>query len=380
MQINLVHIVIFLILLGLNISCIEKYSPKIEDFENQLVVDGLITNLNEPYIVRLSKTSPLDKPGIVPFEGAIVEVEDNNQDLFQFNEKSPGIYQNNTFTGQIGNSYQLHIITPDGKEYRSNFQELASAVPIDTVYAEIEQKPTIDPDYDEVGYQFYVATHDSTNTQTYYLWQLEEDYEYHADYPLSFIYQNGMMERYPSPMEFKKCWSNKKIEDVFLFDASVLNSVDLEKFPLSFVNTETKKLSVRYSLLTNQYAINSATYDFFKSVQEMNSCGDLFNSTQPYQIQGNIECISDPDEKVMGLFWAAGKASKRIYVNRPYGVPFYYERCSPNPEGLPGYPMYGVTLYITRGDNGELGVVNRECVDCRANGGSTVKPDFWVDQ
>ncbi len=360
-------------------ACIEKFSPDIEDFNNQLVVDGLITDQEGPCQVKLSKTSPVEDPEYRPYENASVSVEDSDGNMFSFIETSPGLYQNNDLTGEWGVSYKLHITTPDGKKYESSFQEMPKSLPLDTVYAEIETQSTENPDYDEVGYQFYLSTHDPENEEMYFLWSLEETYEYNADHSLEFIF-NGSFEPYPNPTEFSTCWKTNRLQEFFLFDATILNSVNLQNIPLNYVNTETKKLSVRYSLLVNQYVIPKETYDFYQSVQEMNSNNDLFYGTQPYPISGNIECIDDPDEKVLGMFWVAGKSSKRIFVTRPPDVYFYYEVCPVNTQGVPFIGNYHPSdwpIYLTLNDQGERGIVGLGCVDCREHGGSLKPPDFW---
>jgi len=363
-------------------SCIEKFDPDIDDYDDQLVVHGLITNLDEPYIIRLSKTSPLDEPEFRPFTGATVYVEDDEGNNYAFPEVEPGIYQTNSFTGEVGTSYRLDIVTAAGDVYQSDYQELLNSSDIDSVYTVTETRPTEDPYYDEVGLQFYVSTQMISSNQLYYMWQLEETYEFNSDYPIEYTY-SGRFTPYPYPLEFFTCWATNQIEDVFLFDASDLSSNELQKVPLQYVNTETRKLSIRYSLMTNQFVINEDTYEFFKSVQEMNSGGDLLYSIQPYQITGNIECLSNPDEKVLGLFWVAGKSSKRIFIDRPENMLFYYEICPVNTQGVPFISNYSPSdwpLYLTYNNVGVLGIVGRSCVDCTQRGGFLAKPDFWIDK
>ena len=360
-------------------SCIEEFSPDIDDYSDQLVVDGLITNQDEHYEVTLSKTSPLDNLEFRPFEGASVSVEDSDGNSYDFAEVSPGKYQNDNFTGAPGVAYKLHIITPAGKKYESNFQEMPPSVPIDTVYPEIATKPTENPDYDEVGYQFYLSTDDPENEAMYFLWKLEETYEYNADHTLEYTF-SGSFEPYPNPTEFFTCWKTNDLKDFYLFDASILNDVNIQGVPLNYVNTETKKLSVRYSLLVDQFVLSEQAYEFFRSVQEMNSGDDLFYSTQPYQIEGNITCIDDPEEKVLGQFMVAGKSTKRIFVTRPPDIYFYYEECPINTQGVPfifNYHPSDYPIYLTLTPNLEMGIVGKGCVDCREHGGSLQPPDFW---
>lgn len=379
MQISRLLNILVILSLGFTVSCIEKFSPDIDDYEGQLVVDGVITNLDEPYQIKLSNTSPVDDPEYRPLEGAEVIVEDSEHNTYTFGEIAPGTYQNADFTGEVGVSYRLLITTPNGKQYETAYLEMPSSNPIDTVYPVIETRATEDPEYDEIGYQFYLSTHDPQGQQWRYLWKLTETYEYNADYSLDYTYSGGFTE-YPSPLEFYTCWRTNKVEELFLFDATTIQTGNLENIPLVYVNTETRKLSVRYSLLIDQYVITEDAYVFFKAVNEMNSGDDLLYTTQPYQIQGNVECVSNPDEKVLGLFWVAGKTNQRIFVDPPIDISFYYEICTINTQGVPyigNYNPLDWPIYLTTTDNGEMGIVGQACVDCRLRGGTLEMPDFW---
>ncbi len=59
-------------------SCREEYYPEIDKYENILVVDGMITNEPGPYEIRLSQSSPINRPELIPFGDAQVIVVDNS--------------------------------------------------------------------------------------------------------------------------------------------------------------------------------------------------------------------------------------------------------------------------------------------------------------
>jgi len=81
--------------------------------------------------------------------------------------------------------------------------------------------------------------------------------------------------------------------------------------------------------LVKQLSINQEAYKFWKSLGEVNTETGSLLSKQPYQIRSNVKNINDGDEPVLGYFVVAGMAKKRIYVNRPIELNFYYlEKCN----------------------------------------------------
>ncbi|MCK5461651.1 MAG: DUF4249 family protein, partial [Bacteroidales bacterium] len=50
------QIIGLILLTVLSHACIETFYPDIEEYENILVVDGMVTDENKPCLVRLSRT------------------------------------------------------------------------------------------------------------------------------------------------------------------------------------------------------------------------------------------------------------------------------------------------------------------------------------
>ena len=103
------------------ITCIDPYVLKLNKYESLLVVDGLVTDENAPYTIKLSRTYQ-DKDALpVMVTNAEVNVKDNNGNISAFMEVAQGIYRSDPdhFIGKTGETYTLHIKTNDGLEYRS---------------------------------------------------------------------------------------------------------------------------------------------------------------------------------------------------------------------------------------------------------------------
>ncbi|MDZ7633424.1 MAG: hypothetical protein U5L72_02875 [Bacteroidales bacterium] len=69
------QIVIFLIL-AINHSCIDPFNPQVQGFQSLLVVDALVTDANESYYCRLSRTIEKDRETPERVSGATVLIEE----------------------------------------------------------------------------------------------------------------------------------------------------------------------------------------------------------------------------------------------------------------------------------------------------------------
>ncbi len=364
-------------------SCLDEYIPKVDRYENLLVVDGNISNQSGPYVVRLSASSAVSNPQYKPVSDATVSIESNMGESETLTESEDGIYHTHAdgIQGITGRSYRLRIITHDGKEYESHYELLKPAVPIDSLYTrqEYHQDPIIDQEYG--GLQFYINTGDRQEDTTYYLWKLEKTYQFQSDYLIK-MYFDGQLSRFPQPDSFYNCWKSAKIPEIFTYSTVDLDQSTVKEYPLHYVNTENRELSIRYSLWVEQYSISEAAHRYWQQLKDQNIEEGALYTQQPYQVRGNIYNIHDEDEAVLGYFMVAGSDSKRLFVDRPNLI-FNYPICSLGEGDYDAFKYIGWTdkktwpLYVVMDTDGAFALPHQDCLDCRRKGGSIEKPVFW---
>lgn len=380
---------ILLLFLLLMASCEERYFPELdENYQNVLVIDGKITNAEPPYTVKLSLSTNVDTPHFIPVSDFEVEIRDELGNVAVLSEIDPGIYQTspNDLQGVVGRSYQIVLHSPDGEYYESDFKKMKTPVGIESVNANLEYLPSEEYPYNIPGYQFYINTETAENDSTYFFWLLDETYQYESDYVIDFYY-NGVVHEFPNKDSLKTCWYSGNVFPFYVESTTGMTEPRFTNYPLHFVSTKTRKISVRYSLLVNQYSINETTYEYWNGVKEQNaSSGELYY-TQPYQLRGNVYNTSNQDELVLGYFMVAGISQERIFVDKPAPpVLMLYPICelTANDYEDYGYMFLGGSpaewpLYITTGPGGARALPNQSCIDCRKNGGTITKPDFWEE-
>ncbi|MCB2219985.1 MAG: DUF4249 domain-containing protein [Bacteroidetes bacterium] len=163
-------------------------------------MDGLLTNGNEPVIVKLSISSPLNNEKFIPAADCEVYITDEKQTIITLTETDLGTYQvsDSTFRWQIGKTYELHVKGPDGYSYQSEPCTLPIPSPIDSVYGILECKEFGNLHHIIPGIQFYIDNHSDQPDTSYYLWKLCQTYEYQSSFDIDYTWE-GYFIPFPKP-------------------------------------------------------------------------------------------------------------------------------------------------------------------------------------
>ncbi|NOQ24104.1 MAG: DUF4249 family protein [Bacteroidales bacterium] len=384
----------FLLIFALIIlGCKDEFLLETTNYKPIMVVDGMITNEPGPYTIQLSLDSPLPLKEKVQLEACMVSLYENSDKSEVLTETEPGIYVTSAdgIQGIVGNNYSISIVTPEGKEYFTEAQEMKDLVEIDSLYAEFAYLEHEDYPFGLPGYQFYIDTKTTSNQENYFLWNMIETYQYTADYDLYavideegdwFYIELGQLPQYENN---KRCWKTQNSGSIFTAKTSNLTVRNLSKQPLHFVGTDTKRLQERYSLLLRQYLIGEEAYNHWKSIEDQISQENFLVASQPYNITGNLKNKNNPDEIVYGYFTVASAIQKRIFVDRPNNA-FYYEKCAIcyEDQDCPSTPPIFIVSTLRVEPDGRVisikGIVSEPCIDCTSKGGEITKPDFWIDK
>jgi hypothetical protein len=368
------------------LCCKDKYDAPVKaPITGYLVVEGYIS-ASGPIEIHLSRSIPLsDTAKLINETLANVQLQGRDNSTFNLTESPGGNYTNNLVNLNHSQQYRLYIKSKDGKEYASDYVNVKIAPPIDSVGFVRENG----------GVQLYVNTHDPNNNTWYYRWTTEETWEYHSTYytALEFLYDPthryiiGVKWRRPDMQRvdsFFTCWSNQNSTNLILGSSAKLSLDSIHK-PLVYIEPASYKLSVLYSLLVKQYALSKEEYEYLdKMKKNSEETGNIFGR-QPSELKGNIHCLSNANEPVIGYIGIANRKEKRFWIERWRDVPnwTYYLQCDAVevPVGnIKEYTHLMPTMPREISSSGSiesyLGVTTY-CVDCTLRGGNTKKPSFW---
>ena len=372
-----------LLLITLQWQCVQKYnSPYVSPPTGYLVVEGYISG-NSPTQYMLSRSIPLPGDSAIPMEtGAKVQVEGTDNSVYPLTEQSAGTYVASTPALNATTQYRLRITTTDGQQYLSSYVPYKPTPPIDSV-------SWVDSSY---GVQIYVNTHDPANATRYYQWTYGETWEYNAAEYSQYVYDtaaNTVVPRTAANQVFA-CWHSDSSANILIGSSAKLAQDVIYEQPLPLIPPNAQQLSVEYSIYVRQYALTEDGYNFLTLMRSnTESLGTIFDPT-PSQLKGNIQCLTNPNEPVVGFVSAGTVQQQRIYIQRDQ-VPYwdYFFECM-MPDSLvladsadmhyffgqagfvPVYPKLGP-------DGGVIGWFSNysNCIDCRTQGGTTQMPSFW---
>jgi len=365
---------IILVIIALTVaSCVSQFIPEIVSQSQFLTVNGLITDENRQYTVKLGLSKPLDVTSEEePARGAMVRVSDDFGNSYTFREKKPGIYVSDStlFTGQQGRSYTLSIFH-NGVQYESLPCLLRQSPPIDCVGHEVIDREINISGKTETIVRVMLNTYDPSSVNHFYRWTYDETWEIRL--PFNNI-----------PYENRICWMHEESHNIVLANTEALTEDRITDLTITTFNNSTDRGHYKYSMLIKQYATSREEYEFWNSIKTMTeNSGGLYDVT-PVSVKGNVTCTTDPDEIVLGFFSVSGVTNRRIFLRSPLVVPdIYRDRCieevmfaDPRLPGL-GSILFIINLY----DNDEGPDVweltsNLDCLDC-ARFASNVKPDYW---
>jgi len=368
---------IIILLLTLSVEgCITQFVPETDEDKDLLVVEGIITDKPETYTVKLSKSMPLGKKATLkPLKGCSVSVSDDKGNIYPFRESSTaGTYlsDKSVFKGVPGRKYTLHILTNNATasnySYQSLPMELISTPPIDSLYYEkVTIKEKDEYSGPKEGCQIYLNTLDESGKCKYYRWDYTETWEFRLPYMVT----NHI------------CWITNYSTAIKIKNTSVLSEDIIRKYPLNFISSETDRLSQKYSLLVNQYSLNEDEFTYWEKLQNVSQdVGGLYDVI-PASIPGNIFCIEDPAEMVLGYFSVSGKTSERIFIKETFrGLINLYRQCPVDTiYGNKPIPNLNSSVWVIVDEPYAMPPYKiitdkKYCADCTTRG-VTIKPDFW---
>lgn len=399
---NIFYILFFSTLL-FNIGCTEPFEIETVDYESVLVVEGTITDEVKQQVVKLSRTSTLENPGILIENNANVTVMASNGESYNFSQNGDtGDYlSDQAFSASQNVQYTLHISTQDGRSYTSSAVTMPAAVAMDDVYAERIEDLSQNKD----GIQVLVNTEDPTGNAKYFRYEYEETYKITAPHPSPFISEiinynpnTGTYDVVLTPREPEEiCYSTEYSTGINQTATTELNENRVFRFPVKYLSKLDPKIQTRYSILVKQYVQSVEAYTFYKIVKELGSVESLLSQSQPGYVAGNIASDVDPDEKVLGFFEVSSMTEKRIYFNyEDFGLekPPYFIECEPllmdynDATELDDDPNERniIYTYLTYYDYQVISlsqftlytIVQPECSVCTSFS-SNIRPDFWED-
>lgn len=378
-------------------TCIDPYQPTITGYDSNLVVNGHITDANTSYTIKLSRTFRTYNSESPAVSDATVFISDDSGNKYYLKQTADGIYKTDSleFTGVIGRSYILNIITIEGKEYKSDTCLMQSTADINKIYFEKDLKYSDNNTQSHEGIIIYEELKEE-DADKHYRWEFNETWEFKIPYPpeYRFITARNIIPYDSTPKIV--CWKNSTSNEIITGSS---NSSRIVKQPITFIGSDqTDRLTINYSILIKKYSISDSEYNFLNNLQKVNDAGGTIFSPEPYFVESNIHSVNDPNEKILGYFEVSSVKQKRVFISSDdilnLQLPRYQTPCLTRVVDISfdrrGFDIiYGIFCITSdwvfinpiyeSGALYALVFVRPECADCELTGNLN-QPDFWVNK
>lgn len=366
---------ILMILLLAVFGCIDPYNPpEIAAEQEYLVIDGSFhpNEISEVYLSYTQNLTDEEVPATISNAQVVLEVKGDQS--YEFSSRGNGSYQLMPLDLPLNSEVRLQVNT-QGKSYVSGYVPVLPTPEIDSISFEAQND----------GMQFFVNTRDPQNNTWYYRWEFTDTWQISSVYDSRFEFVNNSV--IPRQIGIYYCWKSNDSKDIYATTSSNLSQDVISMFPLHKVGSNSEKLRIKYSVLVKQYALTREAYEYYRELKSnTESLGTLFDPL-PFQLNGNFSNINDPDEPVIGFFYAAETTDKRIFVDT--GDHNYFIRnglasmCEMDTVLNADFAEVADRLLIVDEYYGEFSPVpigylmsSSFCTDCRLYG-TNVRPEFW---
>lgn len=323
-------IVIFFGTLLLN-SCIDRINIIVPDsYSSQLVVDGVITDEQGPYTIRLTKAIRIEK--FLQFNretvtDANVTISDNFGTSELLTEKEPGVYEtkSNGIQGTVGREYAIRIETKDGKIFESLPDRMNPVGEIEDLYYEYETfQPLAAPQ--EYGFRFYINTETISGIDNLVRWKFTGVFKIDSHPELHTVNKCAPDPRLCSGLVFVDgglrrvgectcctCWVTRNESTPHVSDNQFVTQGKIKKVEVGYVPIEFFPFQQKYRVEVKQMSLSREAYNYWRIIQSQKQGAASLFQPPTGKTRTNI-FAKNGIEEVQGLFYASSVKTKQIYL------------------------------------------------------------------
>ena len=359
-------------------GCVEQFEANIGDVSTEgLVVEGDIIS-DSTMIFQLSRTLPLNADGNKDLfdtyldVNAEVTVKGSDGTFWTGVTQGRGQYRVEIGTLRPDVDYHLEIY------YKGDMYQSEPQKPLET--RKIDGLSFKQPDLDG-PVSVLLDTEEGAEGQTdYYLWCFEEDWEVHALYLTTALFdpENDKIVVYDYP-PVAQGWCYNRTSKIILGTTEKTKGNKIAGKVIQTIENTDNRISVLYSIRLTQRNLSRHEYEYYQVRSKLDyDMGGLF-TPQPSELPTNITC-SDPNRKVIGYIGCnMGVSQEQLYISEE--EVFYQNNyicdtgTGPNGSYLDKYYAgYQVCEY----DKGFMMWSTIKCVDVRRLGADPQgRPSWW---
>ena len=326
------------------VACVESIEFEVPPAQSLLVIEGYISNEDTEYTVNISRAIPLSADSLVkpPVEHAMVRLYDDQNNIEDFQEVSPGVYKTSgAIQGEIGRSYHIRVELEDGTVYESKPDLMKPVGNVEEIRYEFEAR-TEEQNFVETNkdvFNVYIDSDAGPGFGNYVRWRYNGVYRIvtNPELKIEILPWSNLPRPIPrecsgfrtaghpsgsgyilvqtKPCTCCECYVYQReiapqLSDDLLIADKQFNNIKVGEVPINNITFFDK-----YLIEVEQMSLTQTAFDFFKLIRiQKTEASNIFQPPSG-ELIGNVVALNSED-RVVGLFWATAVSKKTMFLNR----------------------------------------------------------------
>ena len=316
-------------------SCIDRINIKVPDsYSSQLVVDGLVTDEQGPYTIKLSKATRVEKFLLLNTEvvsNARITISDNAGTSEILTEMEPGTYQTKVsgIHGVVGRSYSVKIETKDGRIFESIPDTMSPVGELDDLYYEFESYLPLN-DQTRYGFRIYIDASGVPDMDNLVRWKFTAVAEVDADPKLHVYDSKGCspdppicsgwisgefgLQKVSENCTCCTCWVTRYEDKPHVSDNRFVSNGKAKRIEVGYIPLEYFPfLKGKYRAEVKQMSLSKEAFAYWQLIlSQKDGAASLFQPPTG-KIRSNL-FEKNGDGQVLGFFYASAIKTKQLYL------------------------------------------------------------------
>ena len=308
-------------------SCIDPVPPQFDFKEDLVIVDAIASSVPGNTFVSVKKTFIEFGEYKSKFISGckVTLINSVTKEEIMLSEDEDSYLVSPDFRVDEGSEWELEIITPSGKTYKSLSEIVPSRVPIDLISDTYNKEMTFDVSKGKYipGHEIRIDFQEPEATSNFYYFQYRA-FEQQTYCQICFYgvlrfgecisqIDNPAAKDYYTYICDEPCWKISYNQEISLFDDAFTNGKMISKLLVGKVPLNSKQNMLVEIVQLN---ITEEAHKYYKTIKDIVDNNSGFNAPLPSALIGNLFNQNDLEDPVLGRFTAASGSSKSIFVKR----------------------------------------------------------------
>ncbi len=365
-----------------NITCINPVTPEFDIIENLVIIDGIASSIPGASYVSLSTSGNINTP---INDATVWFINSNTEDIVNLT-LIDGVYVPPVdFVTQIGDSWQMKAILPNGKHYESTSETVLKPIPINNASVSYNRELYYNNSLERFipGHSIVADIDDPVGEDNFYYWDYRSYEKLRVCHQCigTDVFRNGECVENPLGLKVEpggvndfnfsyicntSCWTIRYNNRIKIFSDKFSNGTKTKGLTIAEVPLDTKEDIV---VEVQQFSVSQSAYKYYKVLKDLLENNSSLNAPPASILIGNLFNPDDDDEYVLGRFTTTSGSAISLFIDRNHIIEEpIIERSFIRTE-IPKFVCLEGSLCV---------VLTADCIESRFRTG--IEPEGWIEQ